>query len=129
MPELPEVEIVKRSLFKKINKASIIDIKVKNKNLRYKIPRNFTTDLNGQKILRISRRSKYLIFYFKKKLLLTHLGMSGKFILKRTRDKQLYKTSFYYDLNIIQKHNHIYFKLSNLYNNYSSICDILKVLY
>ena len=113
MPELPEVEIVKRSLFKKINKASIIDIKVKNKNLRYKIPRNFTTDLNGQKILRISRRSKYLIFYFKKKLLLTHLGMSGKFILKRTRDKQLYKTSFYYDLNIIQKHNHIYFKLSN----------------
>ena len=113
MPELPEVEIVKRSLFKKINKASIIDIKVKNKNLRYKIPRNFATDLNGQKILRISRRSKYLIFYFKKKLLLTHLGMSGKFILKRTRDKQLYKTSFYYDLNIIQKHNHIYFKLSN----------------
>ena len=113
MPELPEVEIVKRSLFKKINKASIIDIKVKNKNLRYKIPRNFATDLNGQKILRISRRSKYLIFYFKKKLLLTHLGMSGKFILKRTRDKQLFKTSFYYDLNIIQKHNHIYFKLSN----------------
>ena len=113
MPELPEVEIVKRSLFKKINKVSIVDIKVKNKNLRYKIPRNFATDLIGQKILRISRRSKYLIFYFKKKLLLVHLGMSGKFILTRTRDRKMFKTSFYYDLNIIQKHNHIYFKLGN----------------
>ena len=113
MPELPEVEIVKRSLFKMINKASIIEIKVKNKNLRYKIPRNFIIDLVGQKILRITRRSKYLIFYFQKKLLLAHLGMSGKFILIRSGDKKIFKTSFYYDLNIIQKHNHIYFKLSN----------------
>ena len=37
MPELPEVEIVKRSLFKKINKAKIVNVKIKNKNLRYKI--------------------------------------------------------------------------------------------
>jgi formamidopyrimidine-DNA glycosylase len=96
MPELPEVEIVKRSLFKMINKASIIEIKVKNKNLRYKIPKNFIIDLVGQKILRITRRSKYLIFYFQKKLLLAHLGMSGKFILIRSGDKKMFKTSFYY---------------------------------
>ena len=77
MPELPEVEIVKRSLFKMINKAKIIDIKINNKNLRYKISNDFSKILIGQKILDISRRSKYLIFYFKKKLLLVHLGMSG----------------------------------------------------
>ena len=37
MPELPEIEIVKRSLFKKINGAKIVNVKINNKNLRYKI--------------------------------------------------------------------------------------------
>ena len=41
MPELPEVEIVKRSLFKMVNNAKIIDIKINNKNLRYKLPIHF----------------------------------------------------------------------------------------
>ena len=81
MPELPEIEIVKRSLSKMINKAKIIDVKINNKNLRYKIPHTFSKHLVGEKILRISRRSKYLIFHFKKKLLLAHLGMSGKLLI------------------------------------------------
>ena len=113
MPELPEIEIVKRSLFKMINKAKIIDIKINNKNLRYKIPRSFSKRLTGERILRISRKSKYLIFHFKKKLLLVHLGMSGKILLMRNHDHKIFKTSFYYDLNILQKHNHIYFILNN----------------
>ena len=113
MPELPEIEIVKRSLFKMINKAKIIDIKINNKNLRYKIPNTFSKHLIGEKILRISRRSKYLIFHFEKKLLLAHLGMSGKLLLMRSCDNTIFKTSFYYDLNILQNHNHIYFFLNN----------------
>ncbi len=113
MPELPEIEIVKRSLFKMINKAKIIDIKINNKNLRYKIPHTFSKQLISEKILRISRRSKYLIFHFKKKILLAHLGMSGKLMLMRSNDNTIFKTSFYYDLNVQQKHNHIYFKLNN----------------
>ena len=113
MPELPEIEIVKRSSLKKINKAKIIDIVIKNENLRYKLPSNFIKDLVGEKILKISRRSKYLIFNFKKKILLAHLGMSGKLLLIRSYDNAMFRTSFYYDLNIPKKHNHIYFKLSN----------------
>ena len=113
MPELPEIEIVKRSLFKMINKAKIIDIKINNKNLRYKIPHTFSSHLVGEKILMISRRSKYLIFHFKKKLLLAHLGMSGKLLLMRSSDSKIFKTSFYYDLKILQNHNHIYFTLNN----------------
>ncbi len=113
MPELPEIEIVKRSLFKMINKAKIIDIKINNKNLRYKIPPTFCKSLIGEKILKISRRSKYLIFYFEKKILLAHLGMSGKLLIIRGRDNEIFKTSFYYDLNVLHKHNHIYFKLNN----------------
>jgi formamidopyrimidine-DNA glycosylase len=113
MPELPEIEVTKRSLFKKINTAKIIDIKIYNKNLRYKITNTFSKNLVNQKILKISRRSKYLIFHFKKKLLLAHLGMSGKLLLVRCSDKKIYKTSFYYGLNLIPEHNHIYFTLSN----------------
>lgn len=113
MPELPEIEIVKRSLFKMINKAKIIDIKINNKNLRYTIPVTFSRHLINEKILNISRRSKYLIFHFKKKLLLIHLGMTGKLLIMRNRDNKLFKTSFYYDLNVLAKHNHIYFVLNN----------------
>jgi len=113
MPELPEIEIVKRSLFKMINKAKIVDIKIRNNNLRYKIPKTFSSHLIGEKILKISRRSKYLVFHFKNKILLTHLGMSGKLLLIRNHDKTIFKTSFYYDLNILPNHNHIYFFLNN----------------
>jgi len=113
MPELPEIEIVKRSLHKMINNTKIIDVKIKNKKLRYKLSSTFSKQLIGDRILNISRRAKYLIFYLKKKILLAHLGMSGKLIVKRIRDNKSFKTSFYYDLNLIQKHNHIYFKLNN----------------
>ena len=113
MPELPEIEIVKRSLFKMINKAKIINVTINNSNLRYKINSKFSKDLVGEKILKISRRSKYLILHLSKKLLIIHLGMSGKLLLLRQKDKTLFKTSFYYNLNIIPKHNHIYFFLNN----------------
>tara|TARA_B100001123_G_C15022083_1_gene911880 strand:+ start:202 stop:789 length:588 start_codon:yes stop_codon:yes gene_type:complete len=113
MPELPEIEIVKRSLFKMINKAKIIDMKIYNKNLRYKIPRHLRKYLVNEKICKISRRSKYLIFYFRNKMLLAHLGMTGKFFLLRSKDNKIMKTSFYYNLNILPKHNHIDFTLDN----------------
>ena len=113
MPELPEIEIVKRSLFKMINGTKILNIKINNNKLRYKIPPNFSKSLTGEKILNISRRSKYIIFYFKEKILLIHFGMTGKFFIFRKRDNIVFKTSFYYNLDILPKHNHIYFKLNN----------------
>ena len=113
MPELPEVEIVKRSLLKTVNKAKIIDIKINNKNLRYKIPKLFRTKLINKRILKISRKAKYIVFHFKEFILLSHLGMTGKFLIKKIKNNQMYKTSFYYDLNILHKHNHIYFILNN----------------
>ena len=51
MPELPEIEIVKRSLLKMVNKAKIVDIKINNKNLRYKIPHRFSKQLITQALL------------------------------------------------------------------------------
>ena len=94
MPELPEIEIIKRSLFKKINKAKIVNVTINNKNLRYKISSTLSKKLIGEKILKISRRAKYLIFHFKNKLLLVHFGMSGKFLIVRNKTTRCLKQVF-----------------------------------
>ena len=112
MPELPEVEIVKKSLFKIVNKSKIIDVKIKNKNLRYRIPKIFRKELLNEKIIKISRRSKYLLFHLNKKILLLHLGMTGKLLVLK-KNNEMQKTSFYYNLDILHKHNHVYFTLDN----------------
>ena len=78
MPELPEVEIVRQSLAKKIAKKKIKKIIVKNRNLRFKIPINFEESLKGKIIKRVTRFSKYLLLnFYDKSFCLIHLGMSG----------------------------------------------------
>ena len=64
MPELPEVEILKKSLNKNIRSAKITKVKINNRNLRYKVPANLNKILTGQIIKNISRVAKYLIFHF-----------------------------------------------------------------
>ena len=90
MPELPEIEIVKRSLSKMINKSKIVDIKIKNKNLRYKISSKFCHGLIGERILKITRRSKYLIFHVTTKLLFVQLGRRGQMLLIKTRNNEIF---------------------------------------
>ena len=60
MPELPEVEIVKRSLKNKANYKKIKKIIIKNRNLRFKIQKNFKKILEGRTIINVSRFSKRL---------------------------------------------------------------------
>ena len=62
MPELPEVEIVRQSLNKKIKQKKVRKVIVRNRNLRFKIPLNFASFLKNQKIIKVERFSKYLIF-------------------------------------------------------------------
>ena len=61
MPELPEVEIVKRSLKNKVNYKKIKKIIITNRNLRFKIQKNFENLLEGRSITNVSRFSKYII--------------------------------------------------------------------
>ena len=63
MPELPEVEVIKQSLDKKIKFQKINKVLVRNRNLRFKVPKNFEFFLKNKKINEISRKSKYLIFH------------------------------------------------------------------
>ena len=115
MPELPEVEVIKMSLQKSILNLSIKDVEINEANLRYKVKLRDIKQIIGLKILNIKRRSKYLIFFFNKEVvMISHLGMTGKFfIMKKNKSKQ--KTSFYYNLNDEKdrKHDHIIFNLNN----------------
>ena len=58
MPELPEVEIVKQSLDKKIKEKKVKKVIVRNRNLRKKIPLNFEKILLNHKIISVERFSK-----------------------------------------------------------------------
>ena len=78
MPELPEVEVIKQSLDKKIKFKKINKVLVRNRNLRFPIPKNFEFFLKNKKINEISRKSKYLIFHLNNNtFLIIHLGMTG----------------------------------------------------
>ena len=64
MPELPEVEVVKRSLTSKIQSLVVKKISVNDERLRYRVNKNKLRKLIGLKIIKILRRSKYLLFIF-----------------------------------------------------------------
>ncbi len=134
MPELPEVEVVKRSLIIKAQNSTIKAIKVIDGRLRYKINKNEIRKFIGLKLKKILRRSKFLIFIFNKnKTMLVHLGMTGKFFFINKNNKK-YKTSFYYDLNHNKdkKHDRVVFYLSKgkklIYNDIRKF-GFIKFLY
>jgi len=111
MPELPEVEVTKRTLVKRILSKKIIKVQINNVNLRYKVnPR--LKNLKGLFIRKIVRRSKFLLLFFNKDfVLLVHLGMTGKFLIKKN-NKSL--SSKYYHSDVLRsKHNHIKFLFSD----------------
>ena len=115
MPELPEVEVVKRSLINKTQNLIVKAVKINDGRLRYKINRNKIKKIIGLKFKKISRRSKYLLFFFNKDIvMLVHLGMTGKFFFVNRKSKK-YKTSFYYEIDEEKdnKHDRIIFDLSN----------------
>jgi len=97
MPELPEVEVVKKSLEKEIKQSAIKDIKIIDGRLRYKVNKRKIRKLIGLRISKVQRMAKYLLFHFNKKdlAMLIHLGMTGKFFIKK-KNHRTKKTSFYY---------------------------------
>ena len=114
MPELPEVEVVKRSLINKAQNSIIKSVKINDGKLRYKVDKNQIKRIIGLKIQKISRRSKYLLFFFNKDIvMLVHLGMTGKFFFINQKNNK-YKTSFYYDIDEDKdkKHDRVIFNLS-----------------
>jgi len=121
MPELPEIEIVKQSLDKNIKFEKIKKVVVRNRSLRFKIPKNFEIILKNKIINKISRKSKYLILHLEGIYCVIHLGMSGTIhLINKKNFKKNTNTSFYSSPNLPLKHNHIEFFLEKyqlIYND------------
>ena len=80
MPELPEVETVRRGLQPVLEGATISGVTLGRAGLRYPFPERFAERLAGRRVLGIGRRSKYLLWEVEGgETLLAHLGMSGSF--------------------------------------------------
>ena len=122
MPELPEVEIVKQSLKKKIKNKKIIKVVVRNRNLRFKLQSDFEKNLTNRTINQISRIAKYLILIFDNhKYCIIHLGMSGTIhLINKGQKTKMTNLSFYQSKILPKKHNHIeiiFSKFKIIYND------------
>ena len=116
MPELPEVEIVKQSLSKKIEQKRIKKVIIKNRNLRFKIPLKFEKLLQQKKIKKVTRFSKYLILNFNdNSFCLIHLGMSGTIhLINKHIINKFTNTSFYNSPELPKKHNHVEIQFNDM---------------
>ena len=81
MPELPEVETTRRGLLPHVVGRRVANVVVRNRNLRWPVPRDLSRRLRGEEVLDIRRRGKYLLFDCARGHLLVHLGMSGRLSL------------------------------------------------
>ena len=114
MPELPEVETVRRGLDPAMTGRTIITATNTRPDLRFAFPDRFAERVSGQTVERLDRRSKYLLARLGSgETLLMHLGMSGRFtITDRLRTKQ--KTGrFFHSAPTNPNHDHVVFEIED----------------
>jgi formamidopyrimidine-DNA glycosylase len=100
MPELPEVETTRRGIAPHIQGEQIIHLEVRNRHLRWPVPKNLGTKIIDQRILSVDRRAKYLLFQLANGFFTVHLGMSGSLRLTPLDEA-------------LRKHDHVVLNLSN----------------
>jgi formamidopyrimidine-DNA glycosylase len=113
MPELPEVETVRRGLAPAMEDARFVDVVAHRGDLRWPLPNDFVARLKGQKVVGLGRRAKYLLADLSSgDVLLMHLGMSGSF---RVVDAGKAKTPglFHYQRSDYGTHDHVVFRMSS----------------
>src|SRR4051812_33370645 len=109
MPELPEVEAVRRRLDPAMRGARIDRVELRRADLRRPFPAGFATRLQGRRVRAVDRRGKYLLVPLDSgDTLLMHLGMSGSFRVDRRGSRRGRSTELTPD-----RHDHVVFTLSN----------------
>ena len=111
MPELPEVETVRRGLALYLEGARILKVKLNRKDLRFPFPRGMARKLEGRSIESVGRRAKYLLFRLSGgETLLSHLGMTGSYRFEGFRFKE---ASRYFEPDQDTKHDHLRLELEH----------------
>lgn len=111
MPELPEVETVRRGLVPYLEGARIDKVTLNRGDLRFPFPRGFAGAIEGQTITSVGRRAKYLLFHLGNgRIWLSHLGMTGSFRFAEGRYKA---PSRYYEPAEDEKHDHVVVHLTH----------------
>lgn len=109
MPELPEVETVRRGLTPAMEGAVISRAQVNRPDLRWPFPERMADRLTGAKVLQLRRRSKYILADLStEETLLIHLGMSGRMLVSGDPLGQ-----FVHDHPAAEKHDHVVFDMEN----------------
>jgi formamidopyrimidine-DNA glycosylase len=113
MPELPEVETVRRGLQPVLEGATIESVKLNRADLRFPFPDKFEKRLKGQTIRSVSRRAKYLLVEVSNgSTLLSHLGMSGSFRVELP-SKTKAPGAFYFERGKLAAHDHLVLSVGN----------------
>ncbi|MBO6717815.1 MAG: bifunctional DNA-formamidopyrimidine glycosylase/DNA-(apurinic or apyrimidinic site) lyase [Rhizobiaceae bacterium] len=111
MPELPEVETVRRGLQPVMEGALVTRVEQRRPNLRYPFPTGFAEQLTGRTVTAVARRAKYLTFHFDRDpVLISHLGMSGSFRIENGEDAAVPGT-FHHERSKDAAHDHAVFHL------------------
>jgi formamidopyrimidine-DNA glycosylase len=112
MPELPEVETVRRGLNSALVGARLDTVEVRHGGLRFPLAPGFAASLAGQRIERLERRAKYLLATLSSgDVLLMHLGMSGSFRVSSAGDAHV-PGRFHHPRHAAGRHDHVVFHLS-----------------
>lgn len=113
MPELPEVETIRRGLEPVLAGARIRRLHMRRPDLRFPLPDHFAERVEGQRIERLSRRAKYLVAELSGgEALVMHLGMTGRFSVV-TPQRQQVLGAYVYETDGDPVHDHVAFDLSS----------------
>jgi formamidopyrimidine-DNA glycosylase len=113
VPELPEVETVRRGLQPVMEGARIVKVEARRPDLRRPLPENFVKRVEGTTVTGIGRRAKYLTADLSSgEVLLMHLGMSGSFRVGHDRREKSPGT-FHHPRSAAAAHDHVVFHMSS----------------
>ena len=114
MPELPEVETVRRGLAPALIGATILRVEQRRADLRFPFPKDFAERLQGKRVLKLARRAKYMVATLEGgPQLLIHLGMTGRFTIVEPKGTTKNLGEFYFETGGEGhgRHDHVVFHL------------------
>lgn len=113
MPELPEVETVRRGLAPVMENMTVLSLETRRANLRFPFPEGFAERVSGRRIIGLGRRAKYLLIDLDDGItIIAHLGMSGSFRIEQG-DVDTLPGEFHNPRSKDGKHDHVVFHLEN----------------